>query len=268
MADGALLGVWGADGPVPLTCVDRPGGGVGLRGGKRLASGLGLVTHALVTARSGPEGAARMFLVDATDTARLDPDAWTASAMRPTRSGAIDLTGVELSPGAAVGGPGDLQVEPWFEGGVWRYCAAHVGGAEGLIDDWIAHLRRLGRLDDPLQRHRLGLALSRLGAARAGVEDAGAAIDACTDGTTPQVGAAVARVLLTREAVEVACVDILALAERALGMGAQDGAAPVDRRRRDLSLFLRQAAPDAKLDRAVGHVLDRSAAGLSVGEAT
>lgn len=254
--DGALLGVWGADGAEPLEWVDvAGGGGVALRGAKRYASGLGHLDLALVTARSAPGAPGRMFLVPAEDPARHDQGAWTASAMRATRSGDFDATGLTVGEDGCIGGAGDLMVEPWFEGGVWRYCAAHVGGAEGLIDRWTEVLRRMGRLDDPVQRDRLGRAMAEAAAARAVVEAAAEGVEAAAEAMPERVERAVAQVLLAREAVEGACVRVLALCERALGMAAHDARGPVDRMRRDLSLFLRQAAPDAKLDRALTVVL-------------
>jgi alkylation response protein AidB-like acyl-CoA dehydrogenase len=253
--DGALLGVWGADGPEPLEWAEAAGGGATLTGAKRYASGLGHLDLALVTARAAPGEPERMFLVPAGDPARHDPGAWTASAMRATRSGGFDATGLAVGEASCIGDAGDLMVEPWFEGGVWRYCAAHVGGAEGLIDRWTEMLRRMGRLDDPVQRDRLGRAMAEAIAARAVVEAAAEGIEAASEATPDVVERAVAHVLLAREAVEGACIRILALSERALGMAAHDVRGPVDGMRRDLSLFLRQAAPDAKLDRALRTVL-------------
>ncbi|CAM4129300.1 acyl-CoA dehydrogenase [Palleronia rufa] len=249
--DGALLGVWGADGAAPLEWVDRAEGGVRLTGGKRFASGLGHVGLALVTACAAPGAPPRLFLVPADDPARHDHDAWTASAMRATRSGGFDATGLVVGDDGVVGPAGALMVEPWFEGGVWRYCAAHVGGAEGLIERWTDLLRRMDRLDDPVQRDRLGRATAEAVAARAAVEAAAEAVAAAAEAPPDAVERAVAHGLMVREAVEGACTRILTLCERSLGMAAHDGRGPVDAMRRDLSLFLRQAAPDAKLDRAL-----------------
>ena len=251
VADGALLGVWGADGDRPMEWFDRSDGQIELRGAKRYASGLGHVDHALVTARARPGAPTRMFLVPAGDPARHDHDAWSATAMRATRSGTFDATGLLLGRAQSIGRPGDLMTEPWFEGGIWRYCAAHVGGAEGLIDLWVEHLDRTGRRDDPLQRARLGRAMAATAAARASVEAAAEAIEGAAGAPKSLIDRAVAQALLSREAVEMLCVEVLNLAERALGMAAHDDRLPIDGMRRDLSLFLRQAAPDAKLDRAV-----------------
>ncbi|TDL74166.1 acyl-CoA dehydrogenase [Palleronia sediminis] len=258
----ALLGVWGADGPEPLEWVDRVQGGIRLSGSKRYASGLGHVDFALVTARAVAGAPVRMFLLPAGDLARHDHDAWTASAMRASRSGGFNATGIVLDDTGCVGAAGALMNEPWFEGGVWRYCAAHVGGAEGLIDRWTALLRRMGRLDDPIQRDRLGRAMAEAVAARAVVEAAAVAVEGATEALPEEVERAVAHALMAREAVEGACIRILALCERSLGMAAHDLQGPVDRMRRDLSLFLRQAGPDAKLDRALGTALDIGPGGL------
>ena len=260
--DGAFMSVWGADGPEPLLWVDAPGGGIALSGSKRYASGLGHVDLALVTARSAPGAPDRMFLVAASDPARHDHDAWTASAMRATRSGGFDASGLSVDETGCVGGAGDLTVEPWFEGGVWRYCAAHVGGAEGLIDRWSEMLARTKRLGDPVQRDRLGRAMADAAAARAVVEAAADGIEDVVEGSPEEIERAVAHVLLAREAVEGACTRILALCERSLGMAAHDMRGPIDRIRRDLSLFLRQAAPDAKLSRAVEAALPLGVGGL------
>lgn len=260
--EGALLGVWGADGPEPLEWVDRAEGDILLSGSKRYASGLGHVDLALVTARASLGAPARMFLVPAGEPGRHRHDAWTASAMRASRSGGFDATGIVVDETDCVGFAGALMTEPWFEGGVWRYCAAQVGGVEGLIERWTELLRGMDRLDDPVQRDRLGRAMAEAVAARAVVEAAALSVEQVTEDPPEQVERAVAHALLAREAVEGACIRVLALCERSLGMGAHDSQGPIDQMRRDLSLFLRQAGPDAKLDRALRTAQDTGPGGL------
>lgn len=242
--DGALMGVWGADDGPPVTIGD----GV-LNGSKRYASGLGAVALAVVTARDAAGG--RMVLVDATDPARQDAGRWTASAMRATRSGAFRLSGLPAGPAEVVGAPDALGTEPWFEGGIWRYCAVHVGGAEAVVQATLDALRAAGRADDPHQAMRVGRATATLEAARRMVDAAALTVETCDPADPAAVDLAVAHALLTRAVVEDACLLALDLCERALGMAAHDGAARIDRLRRDLSLFLRQAAPDGKMMRAV-----------------
>lgn len=239
VAHGALLGVWGADAEEKLTFI-RDGQTLRLSGVKQFASGLGLVSQAVVTLGEGEEQF--LALVDVSDRARQDADAWIAAGMRATVSGRFDFTGMAIESRRLIGSAGDYRREPHFEGGVWRYCAAHVGGAEALIEIWRATLAAQGALEQPLQLARLGRAIALAQAAAATVEKAAIAVEAAID-----VERAVATVLLARQFVEEACVEIMALAEKSLGTQAHARGSHIERLRRDLSLFLRQAALDAKL---------------------
>ena len=242
---GALMGVWGADGSPPL----ERGGNDRLSGTKRFASGLGLVSLAVVSL-SGEDGI-RLALAPAGETAREDASGWRVSGMRATASGTYDFTDVE--PWAELGTVGDYVREPHFEGGTWRYCAAHLGGAEALTDQTRRMLARSGRADDPHQRDRLARMSMACETARLWIESAATRVEGHP--TDPEGAAAYA--LLAREATERACLEVIDLAERALGMLAYAETTPVDRIRRDLSLFLRQAAPDAKRMRAAEALVKR-----------
>ncbi|MFB7882103.1 hypothetical protein [Brevundimonas diminuta] len=249
---GALLGVWGADGARPLTYV-RAGGRWILHGEKLFASGLGQVRYAVATVRekgAGP-GPAELVLVDVSDPARQEPEQWTASGMRATASGRFRFDGLEVGAEHRLGSPGDYQREPHFEGGVWRYCAAHLGGAEALVDLWRGALSSRGRLDEPLQLTRLGRAAALCRAMSACIHAAAVRVETCDPDDQHAVPLAVADVLLARQFTEEACVEVLVLAEKSLGTMAHGIGSPIERVRRDLSLFIRQAAPDAKLIRAV-----------------
>ena len=235
VAGGGLAGVWGADAGAPVTLARGR-----LTGVKRFASGLGRLAVALVTAKV-EAGAVQLALVAADDPARADAGAWAMSGMRETASGTYALDG--LAPLALVGPPGAYLREPWLQGGIWRYCAAHVGGAEALVQAWREALETRGRLDDDAQRARLAKALCACETAWLWVSRTADLVEegqAATDD-------AVAHALLGREVVERRCCEVLALAERALGMAAFEEGSRVDRIRRDLGLYLRQAMPDAKL---------------------
>jgi alkylation response protein AidB-like acyl-CoA dehydrogenase len=83
---GALLGVWGADGKIPLTALVSNNGYV-LSGTKAFCSGLGLVAAALVSAPM--QAHTHLFYVDVEDPARMDGGQWRVSGMRATQSGAM-----------------------------------------------------------------------------------------------------------------------------------------------------------------------------------
>lgn len=248
---GLLLGVWGADGSTPLS-FSADGPVIHLAGSKRFASGLHLVGEAVVTAQTadGPQ----LLIVRTADVERADAAAWQTSGMRATHSGSYLFDGLTVGRDALLGKPGDFLREPHFEGGVWRYCAAHLGGAEALYEEMLTQLTRAGRANDPHQERRIAEAAIACETARLWLTRA-------TDRVEHPTGdpeAAAAYTLLAREATVGACTAVMATAEAALGMAAYDERHSVDRIRRDLGLFLRQAAPDAKRARAARALVARA----------
>ena len=239
MSHEQLHGVWAADGDWPVRIVESRNGMAQLSGHKVFCSGLGLVQQAVVTAQAGDAGP-QMLLIETTDAARAHPAEWQVSGMRATCSGRFDLTGLQAD---YLGQPGDYLREPHFEGGIWRYLALHVGGLEALAEET---RQRLGaRAEQPLQAARLvELAIATQGA-RLWLEAAAQSVTAPgAEGAGPFN---VPRVLLARQAIETACQQGIALAERALGTRAFVRGDRIDLLRRDLAFFLRQADLDGKM---------------------
>ena len=244
---GELLGVWGADDPdSPLTLTRRDGRMV-LGGAKRFASGLGCVQQAVV-AINGGEGAL-LALASTADPMRGDASGWNTSGMRATQSGRYDFTGEALAEDAVLGAPGDYTREPYFEGGIWRYCAAHLGGAEALFALFRDALSERRRTEDPHQLDRMAAGAIALETMRLWLLRAAEAVEARD---APPQAATLA--LMAREVTEVSCREILTLIERGMGMAAHVEGTRIERIRRDLGLFLCQAQPDAKRQR-IGRAL-------------
>lgn len=238
--EGAVLhGVWGADADPPVRVAGCDGMGASLQGRKKFCSGLGLVRRAVVTARDD-RGVPQMLLVDVSDARRADPGTWQVSGMRATASGGYDLTGLRAD---FLGQPGDFLREPHFEGGIWRYLALHTGALEALAEG----VRRvLGpRATQPLHAARLVDLVIAANTARLWLESTALGVEASRPGSL-----AVPRVLLARQAIDVTCRHAIALAERAVGTVAFMEGAALDRVRRDLAFFLRQADLDGKMLRA------------------
>lgn len=248
IAQGAFLGVWGADGEVAVTLAPE---GDRLVGTKRFASGLGTVTHAVVTLDSGPE--VRLALVPAGDPSRQDAGRWTMTGMRATASGHVDLTGIPVSAITWIGAPGDYLHEPHFVGGVWRIAALQVGAAAGLLDEVAARLRQMGRLEAEAQKTRLMTALTRVWGGMALVERA--ARRAADPRPDPEevVTTSIAARLLTEEIGQ----EAIRVAEQCLGLAHFDAAADSGRMARDLAVYMRQAARDAFLMRAAATAFGR-----------
>ncbi len=238
---GALLGVWGADDPSEPLAFDAASNL--LHGAKRFASGLGLVTRAIVSVAG--EGGPQLLAVPAGDAQRSDASGWQMSGMRATRSGRYNFEGLVIEPHQELGLPGDYLREPFFEGGIWRYCAAHLGAAEALYRAMRTELIARGRADDPHQQRRLVDAAVATETARLWILRAAHAVEA--DRANPKTAALS---LLARDVTERSCRVVMENVQQALGMGAHIAGSPVERIGRDLALFLCQAAPDAKRARA------------------
>ncbi|MCQ0090888.1 acyl-CoA dehydrogenase [Roseovarius sp. M141] len=241
IAEGALLGIWGADGAVPVT-LDATG--KILQGGKCFASGLGNVSHALVTVDSGPE--VRLALIDVSDVARADPSAWDMQGMRATASGNYDFTGLPADQVEWIGNPGDYLKEPQFVGGVWRIAALQAGAAAGLLDVAATELRAAGRMGAEAQKGRLMDALMR---AWAGIALTERAAEAAADrhiAPDDIVATSIAARLFTEEVG----LDAIRAVEQSIGLRHFEAGSETGRMARDLAVYLRQAARDAFLQRA------------------
>tara|TARA_R110002020_G_scaffold26514_33_gene86060 strand:- start:3017 stop:4105 length:1089 start_codon:yes stop_codon:yes gene_type:complete len=243
-AAGGIFGVWGADDNAPVRIAGETGGRLRLSGGKRFASGLGTVTRAVITAAT-PDGT-RLALAPVHDDARTDASAWNTTGMRATASGRYDFDGAEAE---ALGAAGDYEREPYFEGGVWRYAALHVGGLEALAEEVRLAVATHGDAATEAQLHRVARIASLAHGARLMVEDAAARVEATGAGDEE-----VALSLAAREALETACLDGISIADRALGTRSFTKGNRAERVRRDLEFFLRQANLDGKL-RQVGQTL-------------
>jgi alkylation response protein AidB-like acyl-CoA dehydrogenase len=239
---GGILGVWGADTPGdPVRLRDASHGPI-LCGAKQFASGLGIVAEAVVSARDGEQTS--LCLAPCLEPARMDTSSWNVAGMRATASGTYDFDNVDIA-GRLLGKPEDYYIEPHFEGGVWRYCAAHLGGAEALYIALRDALTAMNRAEDPHQQRRLVESAIAVEGARLWIARAALAVE--RPGAPPRTATLS---LLCREATEAACRSVLIHVEQALGMQAHQAGSAVERVRRDLGLFLCQAQPDAKRARA------------------
>ncbi|NDW05329.1 acyl-CoA dehydrogenase family protein [Jiella pacifica] len=238
-----ILGVWGADGSPPAAVEDGAGGAM-LAGSKRYASGLGTVSLALVPI-AGEGGGQQLYLVPADEAFRQDVSTWRMSGMQESASGTFSLEGIVADRATRLGKPGDYRIEPFFEGGIWRCTAVHLGAVEAIVSLMARQLDGSGRLDHPLQAERLGHAVMHARSARLWVEDAARRVEAPRAGEAiPQ---AVAAASYTRLQVEKDALAVMELARRAVGLSSFATDHPLGEAIADLSVYLRQANPDALL---------------------
>ncbi|WP_265500759.1 acyl-CoA dehydrogenase family protein [Paracoccus beibuensis] len=230
---GALFGIWGADGSDGARLEgDR------LRGTKLFASGADVVDRAIISVRVGDRPQLLLFTRDQLG-GRLFPDEWSVTGMSATASGRCDVGGLDPAQAVPLGGPGDYLVEPYFQGGVWRYAAVQMGAMETLT--WIAarQLQAREQVASPLQSLRLRRMLTACETSRLWLERAAIATE--TPGAPPSAAdtAILARLVVADEAK-----SLLAALDDALGAASFLRTHPAERIRRDLSFYLRQANPD------------------------
>ena len=244
--DGKRFAVWNTQAGDGVKLVPLESGRYRMQGSKTFASGACNIERPIVTGAL-PDGGWQMCVVPMDEVATsIDPAWWQPPGMHASTSFKVDFTGVELDASALLGQPDDYHLQPWFFGGAIRFAAVQLGGAEALLDETRAFLRGLGRTDDPHQQARLGNAAILIEAGNLWIEGAARAVDISPDRTQRADQERIINYAnMTRLAIEQICMDVMRLTERAVGARGLLRPLPNERIIRDLTLYLRQPAPDA-----------------------
>ena len=259
---GRLFGVWNTGAAEPVRFLPIGGGRFRLLGMKTFASGSGHLDRPLITGALPDGGWQMAVLPEPLDGSTVDASSWRPLGMRATASHCVDLTGIEIGLDHLIGAPGDYYRQPWFSGGAIRFAAAQLGGAAALLDAARDELRVLGRTEDSFQRARMGQAAIAVESGRLWLRGAADLADRSPLGgaRADEKGAVgdaemVAYSNMTRTAIERVCLETLEIVERAVGARGLLQPHPIERIGRDLTLYLRQPAPDAALLDAGRHTL-------------
>ena len=218
---------------------------------KSPCSGAGHATHAVITVETA--AGTRLASVALHSAAAIQSFRGKLPGMRAAVNGAAQFDGVPLPEDAVFGPPGAYLREPDLSTGAWRTSAVTLGGLDALIDAARTALINRGHAGFLLQQDRFGRIAIAQETARLWAHRA--AHRACDHHGS--VADRVAYVNLARIAVETACLDVMHHVQRALGLGAFIRPGQVERLLRDLSVYLRQPAPDAVLTEAGLHELNR-----------
>ena len=243
--EGHLFGLWVTQARDPVR-VSRQGSMARLTGGKAFCTAAGHATRAVITAQDDRDRECLAF-IDATSLviAGAMP---SLHGMRSTATRPLTMD-MAIPASHCFGEPDDYTKEPEFSAGAWRTSAVTAGGLQALIDETIRQLRQRGRHEDPHQSARVGHMLIH---AHTATMWAVAAADRCA---TPDIESRdlTAYVNMARIAVENACLDVIPLVQRTLGLMAFLTANPVEALMRDLATYLRQPAGDEALSEAAIH---------------
>ena len=255
-AAGHVFGVWNTEMRDGVHLHDNHSGGVTLRGAKSFCSGSIHVTRPIITgARHGTDGReiGWQMAIPHLDEVQPPVDAsfWTPLGMQNSVSHKIDFSGLELGPDDLLGSPGEYAIQPHFSGGAIRFAAVQLGGAEAILDATRAFLQNVNRTGDSYQRTRVGQMAILIEGGNQWLERAGKTNDDCTDAR--QI---VTFANMTRTAIAEAAIQCLQLAERCVGSRGLMHPGRLARLHTDLSMYLRQPAPDATLEQVGQYYLD------------
>ena len=239
---GALMGVWNAETP-PGVRLEATSGQLSLKGSKIYASGAGLVDRPLITAKD-QDGQIVMTTPKAAVHAPFDLSGWRMRGMRATATGTVHLDDVPVAQSEVIGQPDDYYRSPGFRGGAWRFAAVQLGAVEEIARLMAIGMKARGRANDPHQKTRMGDAEIAVQTARLWTRHAAEVVE----GGRCSAEEADATAGMARLVVERAGIEVIALAERSLGLMAFTEAEPIERIVRDLSTYLRQPFPDAVLE--------------------
>jgi len=254
---GLLFGVWNTEAGDGVKIEPLGDGRYRLDGAKTFASGAGHVQRAIVPGAL-PDGGWQMTIVPLDEVAvDIDPSWWQPIGMRASASYRVDFTGVEIDQSNLLGAAGDYHRQPWFSAGAVRFAAVQLGGAVALLDALRDYLRGLERTGDPFQRMRAGQAAIAVETGNLWLSGAARHVDLTPDAArTDDPAPSIAYANMTRLAIERACQEVMQLVEHAVGARGLLRPHPVERIVRDLTLYLRQPAPDAALTYAGTFVLE------------
>lgn len=257
---GLLFGVWNTEATDGVRLVPLDDGFFRLEGAKTFASGAGHVGRPIVPGAL-PDGGWQMTVVPMDEVrVEIDPSWWQPIGMRASASYRVDFTGVEIGEADLLGVPGDYHRQPWFSAGAVRFAAVQLGGAEALLDALRDYLRDLDRTSDPFQRARAGQAAIAVETGNLWLRGAARHVNLSpnsdrTDDPAPQIAYA----NMTRVAIEQVCQSVMRLVEESVGARGLLRPHPVERIVRDLTLYLRQPAPDAALAGVGEYLLESEA---------
>ncbi|MFD1517527.1 acyl-CoA dehydrogenase family protein [Pseudonocardia yunnanensis] len=228
-----LYGVWASRSGGTGARLVPSGDGLGLHGTVRFCSGAHTIDRALVVA-DAPEPADGHVLVEiAVDQPGLvpEPDTWATAAMAAADTVDVRFDGVPVSLDALVGPAGWYTTRSGFAAGGGGVAAVWWGGAVGLLDRAVAHLR------SPADPHQL----AHLGELHALMEAAFALLQRTADALDAAPGADhTCSLSAVRCAVERATREVVERVPRMVGAAALSRDGALARTLADLSLYIRQ----------------------------
>ena len=262
---GRLFGVWNTGTPELMQLQPEADGTFLLQGGKTFATGAEFVDRPIVTAELPGSGWRMTLPRMESSVVSFDRSFWHPLGMESTESYAVDFTGTVLCRSDLIGGGGDFYRDPLFRGGAVRFAAVQAGAVLRLHTALAQWLREQRRSEDAYQLARLGEVAILAQQAVLWVERSAQVAEECLFREDPaSVDRMVACANMTRLAIERIATQTMQLVTVSVGAHGLLGPQPFERILRNLTMYLRQPAPDQAL-RSVGEDSIRKASRRSLG---
>lgn len=259
--NGKMFGVWNTEAGDGVKIFPLENGKFRLEGAKTFATGVDFVMRPFVNA-AFPDGGWQMCVVPMDEVkTNVDASWWNPMGMRATRSFKVDFSRVEIEAGNLIGVPGNYYEQPWFSGGSIRFAAVQFGAAEAIFDETRKYLQMLKRIDDPFQKMRLGEMAILIETGNLWLASAAQKLDEFMrepSGERSKNFLAYANMMRTE--IEKICVEMMNLCQKCVGARGLNKPFHFERIIRDLTIYLRQPAPDAALADAGRYVLQNETA--------
>ena len=259
--NGRLFGVWNTEAGDGVKIFPHENSKFRLTGAKTFATGTDFVTRPVVNGAM-PDGGWQMAIVPLDETAtKSDASWWNPMGMRATRSFKMDFTDAEIKAENLIGAPGNYYEQPWFSGGAIRFAAVQFGAAEAIFDETRKYLQMLGRIDDPYQKMRLGEMAILIETGNLWLKSAAENLDEYMRNPLKETSEKfLTYANMMRSAIENICVKTMNLCQKSVGARGLNKPFHFERIIRDLTIYLRQPAPDAALADAGRFVLESKTA--------
>ena len=243
-----LFGVWNTEAGNGIRLISGDENNFYVQGAKTFASGVGFVNRPIVTGKL-PDNGWQMFVapMDKIEP-EIDNSWWKPLGMKSSRSFRVDFSGVKIDRENFIGKADDYYRQPFFSGGAIRFAAVQLGAAELLFDLTREFLRELNRTEDAFQQMRLGEMAIAVESGNLWLAGAAKQFDQYLSKRDGQnLDSLLHYAGMMRTAVEQICQNVMLNCERSIGSRGLMKPYHFERVMRDLTMYLRQAAPDATL---------------------
>jgi len=254
--DNKIFGVWNTEASDGVKIEPLGDGKYRLEGAKTFATGVDFVSRPFVNGLL-PDGGWQMCVVplEKVET-KVDASWWQPMGMKSTRSFRVDFSGVELTENDLTGKAGDYYRQPYFSGGAIRFAAVQLGAAEAVFDETRKYLRELNRTGDPFQQMRLGEMGIAVEGGNLWLAGAARKFDEYEKNSTEEASERfLAYANMMRTAIAEICETMMNLCVKCVGARGLNKPYHFERIIRDLTIYLRQPAPDASLAAVGDYVL-------------